>query len=112
MILSPALPSPTVLLSPIIASDIQPGSSIHRDTTERDYPSKEHVSDEYLQNNKISNEVQSFNKDIVKPMPEDFKLSNKLFDQDQSNNFLYSEQGIKKSKCHNRKICSNAFTVT
>jgi hypothetical protein len=43
--------------------------------------------------------LQSFNKDIVKTISNDLKLSNKLFDQDQSNNILYLEQG----KNDNRK---------
>jgi hypothetical protein len=49
-----------------------------------DYPSKEDVSDEYIQNSNITNELQSL-KRIIKPMPENSKLTNKSFDQDQSN---------------------------
>jgi hypothetical protein len=96
LILLPSLP-PTLLISPIVP-DIQLGSPIHRDMTERNYLSKEHVSDEYLQNSKIANEMQSFNEDVVKPISKDLKLSNKLFDQHESNNILYLEQGKNDKK--------------
>jgi hypothetical protein len=96
LILLPALP-PTLLTSPIV-SNTQLASSIHNDTTERDYRSKEHISDEYIQNSKITNEMQSFNSSIVKPIPKDVKSSNKLFDQHESNNILYLEQGKKDKK--------------
>jgi hypothetical protein len=87
LILLPPLP-PALLLSPIV-SDPQ---------TKRNYPSKEQISDEYIQNSKINNDLQSFNKDIVKPIPADFNLSNKLFDRHESNNFLYLEQGKNDNK--------------
>jgi hypothetical protein len=96
LILLPALP-PTLLISPIVP-DIQLGSAIHNDTTKRYYRSKEHVFDEYLQNSKIANDLQSFNKDTVKPIPKDLELSNKLFDQHESNNILYLEQGENDKK--------------
>ena len=42
--------------------------------------------------------MQSFNEDIVKPISTDLELSNKLFDQHESNNFLYLEQGKNDNK--------------
>jgi hypothetical protein len=42
--------------------------------------------------------MQSFNSSIVKPISNDLKLSNKLFDQEQSNNFLFLEQGKNDKK--------------
>jgi hypothetical protein len=73
-------PSKQYLTSKIMQV-LELGSPIHNDTTERDYTSKERVSDGYLQNSKINNDLQSFNKDIVKPISRDLELSNKLFDQ-------------------------------
>ena len=55
-------------------------------------------ADEYIQNSKINNVFQSFNKDIVKPISKDLELSNKLFEQHESTNLLYLEQGKNDKK--------------
>jgi hypothetical protein len=42
--------------------------------------------------------LQSSNKDIIRPISKDLELSNKLFDQHESTNFLHLEQRMNDKK--------------
>jgi hypothetical protein len=90
--LPPALPLLLPLLSSSpLGSGIQTGSS---STIEKNYCLKEEgdFSDEYFENTKITRVSQQISNESINSTESSCHTSNKLFDEPQSNNFLYLEQ--------------------